>query len=359
MKKILYIVEAMGGGVFTYMVDLANQMCEKYEVYIAYAIRPQTPKDYQDYFDNRIKLIEVKNFTRAINISKDIKAFSEIKKIADKIQPDLIHLHSSKAGVLGRWAFNGKQIPVYYTPHGYSFLMDNCSKLKKCIYKGIERISNLRACTTISCSLGEHKESLNITNKATYISNGINIEELEKKLKKYILNTNSEKVFTIFTLGRVCHQKNPELFNEIARRLPNVRFLWIGDGELRNVLTSNNIEISGWVDRDEALRLSYEADIFILTSLWEGLPISLLESMFMKKICMVTDVIGNKDVIIDNFNGYICKNIDEFEMKIRENIDNYNNDIVNNAYNDILKNYDIKNIGKKYSKIYSDAWGIK
>ena len=59
-KKILYIVEAMGGGVFTYIVDLANELVNSYDMYIAYAVRKQTPENYKDYFDKRIHLIEVK-----------------------------------------------------------------------------------------------------------------------------------------------------------------------------------------------------------------------------------------------------------------------------------------------------------
>ena len=116
-KKILYIVEAMGGGVFTYIVDLANELVDTYDMYIAYAVRKQTPSNYKDYFDKRIHLIEVKNFARAINATKDIAAFFEIRKIANEVKPDIIHLHSSKAGALGRFAFNGKKIPLFYTPH--------------------------------------------------------------------------------------------------------------------------------------------------------------------------------------------------------------------------------------------------
>ena len=90
-KKILYIVEAMGGGVFTYIVDLANELVNSYDMYIAYAVRKQTPQNYKDYFDKRIHLIEVKNFGRAIDPVKDIAAFFEVKKIAAKIKPDVIH----------------------------------------------------------------------------------------------------------------------------------------------------------------------------------------------------------------------------------------------------------------------------
>lgn len=60
-KKILYIVEAMGGGVFTYIVDLANELVNSYDMYIAYAVRKQTPQNYKDYFDIflvTIRLIE-------------------------------------------------------------------------------------------------------------------------------------------------------------------------------------------------------------------------------------------------------------------------------------------------------------
>ncbi|MDA5540588.1 hypothetical protein PJF60_08515 [Streptococcus thermophilus] len=79
-KKILYIVEAMGGGVFTYIVDLANELVNSYDMYIAYAVRKQTPKNYKDYFDKRTHLIEFKNFGRAIDPAKDIAAFFEVKK---------------------------------------------------------------------------------------------------------------------------------------------------------------------------------------------------------------------------------------------------------------------------------------
>lgn len=171
-KKILYIVEAMGGGVFTYIVDLANELVNKYDMYIAYAVRKQTPKNYKDYFDKRIHLIEVKNFRRAIDPMKDIAAFFEVKKIAAEIKPDIIHLHSSKAGAIGRMAFNGK-IPMFYTPHGYSFLMENYKPMKRRMFKLIESVCAKRNCTTISCSVGEHQESLKLTKHATYVNNGM------------------------------------------------------------------------------------------------------------------------------------------------------------------------------------------
>ncbi len=345
-RRLLFVVEAMGGGVFTYIVDLANELVNTYDMYIAYAVRPQTPEDYKDYFDKRIHLIKVKNFTRSINPLKDLKAISEVKAIARKVKPDIIHLHSSKAGVIGRIAFNGKAVPLFYTPHGYSFLMENYKPSKRMAFRIIETLCAKRKCTTISCSLGEHQETLKLTKKAKYVNNGINTGELDKMLEKVEL---VEHPFTVFTLGRICYQKNPKLFNEIAESLPDVKFLWIGDGELRSELKSKNIEITGWIDRKEALQRSVNADVFLLTSLWEGLPISLLEAMYMKKLCVVSDVIGNHDVIENARNGFVCRVVDEFKAAIKAQD---TGKLISTAQGDIQSAYNTSVMGERYSQIY-------
>ena len=108
-KKVLEIVEAFGGGVFTMMTDLTNGLCDEFDVVIAYSERKQTPKNFENLFDKRIKFKKVENFTRNINFKRDIKALKELRKIIKEEQPDIIHLHSSKAGVLGRLAGSGKK----------------------------------------------------------------------------------------------------------------------------------------------------------------------------------------------------------------------------------------------------------
>lgn len=353
-KRLLYLVEAMGGGVFTYIVDLANNLADKYDIYIAYAVRPQTPENFKSYFDERINLIEVKNFGRSINPFKDIKAFFEIKKIAKQIRPDIIHLHSSKAGALGRWAYNGKKTPMFYTPHGYSFLMLNQNKIKRFVYKAIESICGKRCCTTISCSEGEHKESLKLCKKAVYVNNGINISELQTLINSVELSEKQQ--LTVFTLGRICYQKNPELFNKIALSMPDVKFIWIGDGELRELLTAPNIHVTGWAERIDALKHAMPSDVFMLTSLWEGLPISLLEAMYMKKVCVVSDVIGNHDAIHNNENGFVCSTVEEFTAAINSCRDKSAvKHLIENAFQDICSEYNTDVMAQKYNKIYSEA----
>lgn len=348
-KKILYIVEAMGGGVFTYIVDLANELVNSYDMYIAYAIRKQTPENYKDYFDKRIHLIEVKNFGREISPKKDIASIFEVKRIATKVKPDVIHLHSSKAGVIGRLAFSGKT-PMFYTPHGYSFLMENYKPIKRTLFKLIEIICAKRNCTTISCSLGEHQETLKLTKRAIYVNNGIDMTELQDIIDR---TTKVQHSFTVYTLGRICYQKNPTLFNSIAEALPNIKFVWIGDGELKEELRSKNIEITGWTDRASAIKYAVNADAFLLTSRWEGLPISLLESMFMKKVCVVSNAIGNRDIINNNENGHVCTKLEEFVDAIKECQDGADQ-LIDNAYQDILKSYNVKVMAEQYSKIYEN-----
>lgn len=348
-KKILYFVEAMGGGVFTYIVDLANELADEYDMYIAYALRPQTPSNYREYFDKRIHLIEVKNFCREINLWKEFKAIYEVRKIAGKVKPDIIHLHSSKAGLIGRIAFGSSNIPLYYTPHGYSFLMQSYKTFQRSFFKVIEFLCAKSKCITISCSLGEHRETLKLTRRAVYVNNAVNTDKLEKLVSKI---NKKEHPFTVFTLGRICHQKNPETFNKIAVAMPEVKFLWIGDGELACELKAPNIEVTGWIERDRAMSLAVNADMFMLTSLWEGLPMSLLEAMFLKKPCAVNDVIGNHDVIHNGDNGYVCQSVNDFIAAIDEIKAGRAERYVDKAYCDIKTLYDTRAQARRYSEIY-------
>lgn len=314
MKKIVHVVEAFGGGVFTYLADLTSGLVGKYDVYILYGKRKQTPENFQNYFDKRVKFIRINNFTRGMNLCKDFAAYCEVNRYINSLKPDIIHLHSSKAGGIGRLIkYNGKQ-KVFYTPHGYSFLDSGNGemKLKAKIYFQLERILGKKNATTIACSYGEYIESEKVTKNAIFINNSVNSKEL---LNYETKNSNTQKV--IFTIGRISDQKNPKLFNSIAKRLPNTKFVWVGDGPQRNLLTAKNIEVTGWLKRSSVLRLIQPYEYFILTSKWEGLPISLLEAMFFSKICFVTNIIGNKNVITDASDGYIFNNEIDFLSKFK------------------------------------------
>lgn len=353
-KKILHIVEAFGGGIFSFLVDLVNNTSDEYDITIMYSIREQTPVDFKNYFNKNVNFIESKYLTRELSFHKDYNSIIEVKRVVKLIDPDVIHLHSSKAGAIGRLAINCRKMKVLYTPHSFSFLKKDDSKIKRFVYWFIEKVLALKGGYIVGCSFGEYEEALKLSNKSLYVNNGIDTKKLDILIKK--IDKKETEKNTICTIGRISYQKNPKLFNEIALKLPEYKFTWIGDGEQRNYLTSPNIKITGWLNRDEVLKEVNENNSFILTSLWEGLPISLLEAMYMNKLCFVSNVIGNKDVIKDGENGYICNDLDEYISKLLYSLNSSNNEIEKlkqKAYKDICDEYNIFKMAKNYKKIYN------
>lgn len=352
--KIVQFVEAFGAGVYTYVKDLCNYIVENYpkdtEVYLIYS--PNRDEfDHHIFYkeiNSKVNLIEIK-MNREINIGNDLSIIKQTRNILKKIKPDIIHLHSSKSSVLGRIAAF-KIIPnnkIFYSPHGYSFVQKNISDTKKILFKTIEKTMPLLfGGITIASGYTEFQISKSY-GKSVLINNGVDLNLPSLLFKK---NTNSK--LTIGTIGRLSFQKNPNLFNQLAQNLPEYNFIWIGDGELKHILTSPNIEITGWIKtREELLQKINQLDIYTQVSLWEGLPISILEAMAMKKPLVVTNVVGNKDTVIEKYNGFIFNTINEAldAFKKLEN-NSIRNDMSENSY--LFCNSDFNKV-KNLEKIYN------
>ena len=354
MKKILMVCEAFGGGVFTYVSQLCNDMVDDFEVFLAYSIRPQTPKNFKEFLDKKVHLIEVKNFSAKglANISNDIRVIKELRSIEKKIQPDVIHLHSSVAGGIGRLAFKGKNNTVVYTPHGYAHILMG-SGVKCKMYGVMEAIlGKFSNAITLTCCESEDKVAKGFTRRTAYIETGVNLTDLSASLDG-IEPVKNDK-FTVFTLGRVCTQKQPQLFNRIAELVPEARFVWIGNGELENELTAPNIEVTGWKPRKEALAMAKGADAFILCSLGEAIAMSLIENMYIKKLILVSNVMGNKSVIYDGVNGYVCETAEDYAAKIKSAMRDFPVNLPKRAYQDVVDIYNTEVMKKKYVKFYNN-----
>lgn len=357
-KKILHIVESFGSGVFSFLVDLVNGTDEEFDITIAYGVREETLENFKDYFSDKVKFVKVENFTRSISPKKDLKALKEIKNIVKEYKPDIVHLHSSKAGVLGRLAVNGSKIKMFYNPHGFSFLKQDDSKFKRSVYWLIEKIMAMfnRKCTIIGCSNGEYEEAKKLNKNSICINNGIDVEKLDKETAGFKEKKIDFDNLKICTVGRIGYQKNPEMFNKIAESFPNFQFTWIGDGDLRDKLTSPNITITGWKTREEVLKILNEHDVFVLCSLWEGLPISLLEAMYLKKICVVSDCIGNRDVIVDGENGFVANKLEDYQRIIKSILEKKFDisSVTRETKEDINTIYNTKSMIFKYKKVYDE-----
>lgn len=352
MKKILMISETMGGGVGVFVTQLCNDMCGAFEVYLACAAkRPQTPKNYKLLFDSRVHLIELKHLENNIwNIVNDLKAIKELKEIEEQVHPDIIHLHSSIAGGIGRLAFWNKSGSVVYSPHGYAHILLG-GGIKSLFYETAERILGNRALTLTGCE-SEDEEAKRLGKRTAYIETGANIKELSLALDGIKPMKNDR--FTVFTLGRICTQKRPRLFNRIAELVPEARFLWIGGGELRDQLTAPNIEITGWKQsRFENLAIAKSADVYVLCSFGEAVAMSLIESMYMEKLCLVSNVIGNKSVIRDGVNGYLCDTAEDYAVKIRNAMKCFPAELARHAYQDVLETYNTNVMNEKFVRFYN------
>ncbi|MDY4836173.1 MAG: glycosyltransferase [Lachnospiraceae bacterium] len=349
MKKILMVCEAFGGGVFTYVSQLCNDMVGTFDVYLAYTIRPQTPKNYKDFLDSNVHLIELKNMSvkGLTSITNDIKSVKELRRIREEVKPDIIHLHSSVAGGIGRLAFKGNN--VIYTPHGYAHILMGPGKKSK-MYRMAEKLLGNRA-ITLTCCESEDEEAKKFSKNTAYIETGVNMADLSASLGG-IEPIESDK-FTVFTLGRACVQKQPQLFNRIAELVPEARFVWIGNGELENELTAPNMEVTGWKPRKEALAIAKGADAFILCSLGEAIAMSLIENMYIKKLVLVSNTMGNKSVIQDGVNGYVCEKLEEYARRIKEAMNDFPKALTEKAYQDVLNIYNTETMKKKYVEFYN------
>lgn len=348
--RILHIVEAFCGGVLETLQCIVNGMGDEHQTYILHAIRNTTPKDVDRVFKSGTVLIHSEHLVRDVTPTEDFLAMQEIKKTVKTVQPDIVHLHSTKAGILGRWALNGRQVKVFYTPHGYSFLMDNCNALKRMLYYEAEKISGYRRCMTIACGRGEYQYSQKVSRRTAYVCNGVDTDQLDSYGFEPVCRDSS---MSICTLARISDQKNPELFNEIAKRYPEIRFIWIGDGELRSKLTSSNIEVTGWLPRKMALEKMMESEIFLLPSRWEGLSVSLLEAMYLNRCCIVSRISGNVDVVEDGRTGYICGSFEEYIQvidRLKEN--GIDEKILCAAHSYVAEEFNHEVMAKHYEELY-------
>ncbi len=271
-----------------------------------------------------IQFITVPSLVRNVNPLKDFSALKDITRILKEKKPDIVHTHSSKSGVIGRIAASHAGIPViFHTIHGFSF-HEFSSLTAKTIFIPIERL--VSKYTDLHISVNQYdmdyavKHKIIKKNKIIKVYNGIAPEENKRipNLSGFKENLHIPADGLVVTqVGRLWRQKAPEVFVRTAIKIlehrKDVYFLLIGDGELRSKLErmitarrcEKNIKILGW--RNDVDKILSITDVFMLTSLWEGLSIAILEAMVRKLPVVVSDIKGNRELVIENETGFLCK----------------------------------------------------
>ncbi len=302
MKTVVHVIEAFSGGAVDTILYLTKGL-KQFRHVIVYSIRNEVIDDGKIFkrFDGEVEFIYWQSAQREISLKKDWQAAVELKNILDNIDFDVLHLHSSKAGFLGRLVgvlFRSKKI--IYTTHGVSFNRQDISSISKYKYVLLEKIAQMLSGEVICCSPSERDTFKNKNIKAKYICNGVEVSR--NGLLVY------PQRFTVITTGRVAQQKDPVYFNKIAQFFEGkypIKFVWIGDGDMRHLLTSKNIEITGWLEKSKVEEVVKKSSLYISTSLWEGLPYAVLEAMQMGRPLLLRNCVGNVDLVEEGRNGFL------------------------------------------------------
>ncbi len=372
-KTIVHIAQSAGGVAEYLYMFLKNFKDKNFENIL---IVSEDYREKLDKFKPYVSNIYIVPMVREVELKNDVKAILKVRKILKQIKPNIVYLHSSKAGAIGRiaLALNFKT-KILYNAHGWYFNAQ-ISNIKKKIFVVIEKILAVKTNKIINISKSEHESALKHKiapeKKMCVIENGIDFTKFENNdkyreetRKKYHVK-NDEIVIGV--VGRLTEQKDPltmiKAFELVHKENRNVRLMYVGSGNLeedvkqyakeKNIL--DKIIITGWVDDVEQYIPAF--DIAVLPSKWEGFGLVLIEYMACDKPIIATNVGGISDIIENFKNGILCsvqdyKTIGETIIKLIKN-ENLKKQIIyqNKVYRE---KYNIQNVINNYIKIYKEV----
>lgn len=365
--KVVHVIEPMEHGVFIWVIDMANNLVENgYDVTVIHSLREATPENWQELFDSRVKLIHIQ-MGRAINPVTDIKALFKITRELKRIQPDVIHGHSSKSGVLARVAgfLLGQNKRTLYTSHAIHYPLIK-QPFKRSIYKLLELVSYWMGGTIVACSKREYDIILEeITNnnptRLRRISNGIDLSQIQ--VRDYSIPKPAGEKVRIGVLGRVSNQKAPWVFAAIAKQIlakhNNVEFIWVGGGDPEDEvpLIDAGVIITGFLDRDSALKETAKLDIFLQTSLYEGLSLALLEAQAAGIPAVVSNIPGNDEVVQHEQCGFVGNDEAELTAYTERLVESatLREQLGTGARLYVEENFSFDAMGDQYKALYEEA----
>jgi len=321
--KIAHIITKLElGGAQKVVIYTASHLDKnRYSSILISGTRGMLDKDVTNNPD--IKSYFIPELVREINPFKDIVALFKIRSLLRKEKIIMVHTHSSKAGIVGRWAARLAGIKkIIHTYHGFGF-NDFQNPVVRSLFTGIERITAriTKKLIFVSKANVEKASRNNIGRKEKYVivRAGVDIKKfsnckIDVHAKKKSLGIKPDAPVA----GMVAcfkGQKNIldylRVANLVRIAIPDVKFILVGDGELREKIEtgirelnlSKHFILTGW--RNDIEEIMQVFDILISTSLWEGLPCTFLEAMASAKPIVATNVDGVGDVVEDSVNGYL------------------------------------------------------
>ena len=298
MVYIIHIIESFAGGSLDVVraLTLIKQTPQKKPIshIVIHGCRPDSPQDSHAGFDDDVQLIPWPFVSREINLVQDFRSLDALLGILRQQPKDaILHLHSSKAGFLGRLAATilGRKKYTVYTPHSVAMLRQDISNGKRQLYTLLERLAALGSGKVVACSLSEQKLLKQLDIAALLVNNGISDPFSSRVTPKTGLGK-------ILALGRLTLQKDPACYEKIVQQAQlGVHFTWVGDGELRSVFANSPVDVTGWLSQSEVIDYLQKADVLISTSRWEGLSLATLQAMACGLPLLLRRCAGNIDLL--------------------------------------------------------------
>lgn len=343
-KKILFVItQTKWGGAQKYVLELAEYFSKNNEVHIAYGEIKNPNKQFLDTCRKlNIKTIPIENLVRNVSPGYDVSAVIELfKKVLQDANYDLIHLNSSKVGMIGvlaakLYGFNpmNTRLRVVYTAHGFIF-NEPKAKIEKKLFTISETIST--SLQTMILTVSEHDRQSAAQNKVCpegkmiTIHNGVNPVDygfLTKEKAQEALGLDKDKKY-FGTIASFYTTKGHTYLIEAIQILKdqksslikNCQWVLIGDGpELANIRTKaqeagveDNIKFVEPKDNDWQYLKAF--DIFVLPSIKEGLPYTILEAGLAGVPVIASKVGGIPEILTNKETGYLTTAANPISLK--------------------------------------------
>ncbi|MCM8798319.1 MAG: glycosyltransferase family 4 protein [Candidatus Omnitrophica bacterium] len=321
--KILHIIThlELGGAQKTTLRIIQGLNQQVFEIHLLTSPFGYLVKELHKIEGVKFKLIPA--LRRELNLLNDIIAFLIMLHYIRKNQFDIVHTHSPKAGFLGRWSAKLAGVPhIIHTVHGFPFY-DKENFFLRWLYILAEKLTaGMTSLFIVVCESDRIKGvSARIGSKEKYVLIREGIEINRDKIPSPNISRDrlgiADYSHLIGMVACLKAQKAPLDFVKMAylvkQRFSKAKFALVGGGPLygkverlvKKLNLENNLFIFGW--REDACELISLFDIFVLTSVWEGLPLVILEAMALKKPIVATKVDGIKELIKDGENGFLIE----------------------------------------------------
>jgi len=272
----------------------------------------------------------VPDLIRAINPVRDTRAFAQIAKVIKKIKllapvsaPIIVHTHSSKAGIIGRWAAKLSGVPfIIHSIHGFGF-NDYQPFWVRGFFILLERLTSKITTKFIAVSRANIEKGVRLNifsqDEVVLIRSGIDISKFQNPVRAKPATRKSlglpADVPVVAMVSCLKSQKAPldyvRACELIRRQVPDAHFLLIGDGLLRGAVENeihriklqDSFHLLGW--RKDIPEILNATDVFALSSLWEGLPRVLPQAMSAGLPIVATRVDGSPEAVRDGHNGFL------------------------------------------------------